>query len=571
MRTFISILIISFICLLSQLTFAQKKYTIEYSKKSDSFTYYQENDHKGRRERKAISFFKPQPTDQVRLIVKDYNGFMMSPKVNYQSVTPSSEIPTTLNWLSTLGGAMLGVDLSFLSSIQSLPLSRGEKEWSPEEKELAENLEILETQAALIQEKWELQKNLYVSLYDPQKSTSEIKKTAGEIFTKWRENPEIDWKSIESASQTLRKTPSPNIRKSLIDQINTTRDAENQMNELKSGAMMNAQDLEKLEYMMKQIPEEFAHNIPLQELEVNSAGGLKQLAFQIEFTENNLLADLEKPILPLVQYPKSDKIVYYRSNTWRTPSGEITHQLCNQCESVIEAEGFFNYNNSAHALPPIEYQSLFKNHPGAYGDWKIYDEQGNLSHHLTLQSFSNPNPPAPVSEKIMYRKSNQISIQQKSQFTIGTGIFMNHTFEDRISYRKFEKANGDSILIGADDHNEWVPSLGAQLRYLIPSQRSFQCGLTAGASINAFSNVDQKKVNLHLGTELAHSSLPYFSLTMGLSGCRTSGLGKNYTVGKWYTAKDLYFSDIQYDNNTLDHLTREVFKWGYYVGINLNF
>jgi hypothetical protein len=252
-------------------------------------------------------------------------------------------------------------------------------------------------------------------------------------------------------------------------------------------------------------------------------------------------------------------------------SGEITHQLCNQCESVIEAEGFFNYNNSANALPPIEYQSLFKNHPGAYGDWKIYDEQGNLTHHIALQSFSIPNVPAPVSEKIIYRKSNHISLQQKSQFTIGTGIFMNHTFEDRMSFRKFEKANGDSILIGADYHHEWVPSLGAQLRYLIPSQRSLQWGLTAGGSINAFSNVDQKKVNLHLGAEIAHSSLPYFSLTMGLSGCRTSGLGKNYTLGKWYTAKDLYFSDIQYDNSTLDHLTREVFKWGYYLGINLNF
>jgi hypothetical protein len=109
------------------------------------------------------------------------------------------------------------------------------------------------------------------------------------------------------------------------------------------------------------------------------------------------------------------------------------------------------------------------------------------------------------------------------------------------------------------------------MRLIIPNSSPIQWGLNLGGSVNAFSNIDSKKMNLHLGSEISLKSFSYLSLSGGLSACRTNRLNKNYQINHWYTQKDLFFFDVRNDNTNVSNLTEEIFKWGWYVGLNLNF
>ena len=290
----------------------------------------------------------------------------------------------------------------------------------------------------------------------------------------------------------------------------------------------------------------------------------RQIAFLEQDLTQSALSNTSAPA-----FPHHDKIIYYNPHSWKNPNGQISHEWCDGCEPIIQAEGYFNYQNSQQAMPPAEFDLLFKDHPGAYGEWKIYDDEGKLKQHLRLQNFST----ATIAQnpKTAFSQTHTISIASAPALQMATGIFMNQTFEDRFTYRKFQNFNGDSVLISSEAHGDWIPSLGVQMRLIIPNSSPIQWGLNLGGSVNAFSNIDSKKMNLHLGSEISLKSFSYLSLSGGLSACRTNRLNKNYQINHWYTQKDLFFFDVRNDNTNESNLTEEIFKWGWYVGLNLNF
>ncbi len=548
----------------------QKNYIIEYSNKNNTFQYFISSEDGSESKKKQVRSFHPKPDDHITMVVKDYNGFIYSPQIGFKSEVTTNQTPTSLSVLGSMSSALLGVDLSFLSKLHSIPLSRGEAQWNPEEKEVMDQLSILENQSSLLMEKWEIQNDILSISHAPQKTTAEIKKELTPTIQRWKETPDVDWNSLHKAAQHLENSSTKNLRSTITDQLSQIADVQNQLKSIEQTPLMTNQQILQLENLALQIPESTSLPVSLASLKSDETanGTLENITVQISFLEQDLTQSaLSNTSAP--SFPHHDKIIYFNPHSWKNPNGQITHEWCEGCEPVVKAEGYFNYQNSQQAMPPAEFESLFNQHPGAYGEWKIYDDEGKLKQHLRLQNFST----ATIAQnpKTAFSQTHTISIASAPALQMGTGIFMNQTFEDRFTYRKFQNLNGDSVLISSEAHGDWIPSLGAQMRLLIPNSSPVQWGLNLGGSVNAFSNIDAKKMNLHLGSEMSLKSFSYLSVSMGLSACRTNRLNKNYQINHWYTQKDLFFSDVRNDNNNVSNLTQEIFKWGWYVGLNLNF
>lgn len=547
----------------------QKEYVIEYSKKNDSFQYFQKVAKDGNSSLKKIRHLQPKENDVISVVVKDYNGITLQPEVFFQKMP--REIPAASNnkMIGILSSSLLGVDLSFLSNIQAIPLSRGDTELKPEEQEFADQLEFLESQAMLIQEKWVVQKNLFSLLYDDQKTTAEIKNEAAPMLNQLKDSPNIDWEAIKNSHQKISTMSPHNMDTRWQKKMVEINRIQNEWKALEDEQWMDASAVQKIEFLLQKSPESYTQQTAIEDLKSSDEEAFQSVQFGIAFHPNDPLAlpSLKKNEHP--DYPETDKIIYYNHHAFQDENGKIFNELCPTCTPLKLAEGYFNYQNEAKALPPIEYTALFKNHPGAYGEWKIYNDKGEVEHHISLQSFQAPQPlPKPSAFPI---KKDQFDLQQSTVLQFGTAVFMNHTFQDRNFYRTFQNASGDSIMISNQSQNQWIPSVGVQMRCLFSSKTPLRMGLNLGASINSFSKTDEKKFNLHFGTELSAASFPNVSICVGLSACRTSELLGIYSINRWYTTKDLYYRDVIAADATFESLTQNIFKWGYSIGMNINF
>ncbi len=551
------------------IVWGQKEYVIEYSKKNDSFQYFQKVAKDGKSSLKKIRHLQPKENDVISVVVKDYNGFTLQPEVFFEKIPNENIAPAPNKMISLLSSSLLGVDLSFLSNIQAIPLSRGDAELNPEEQEFADQLEFLESQAMLVQEKWVVQKNLNSLLYNEQKTTAEIKNEATPMLNQLKDSPNINWEAIKNSHQKISTMSPHNMDTRWQNKMVEINRIQNDWKELEKEQWMDATDVQKIELLLQHSPESFTQQTSIEQLKTVSNESGKSVQFGIAFHPQDPLAVASSPKNQSIEYPASDKIIYYNHHAFQDEKGNIFHELCPTCTPLKLAEGYFNYQNSAKVPPPIEYTALFKNHPGAYGEWKIYNDKGEIEHHIDLQSFQ---PQIAFSDPAsLPMKRGQFELQQAPVLQFGTAIFMNHTFQDRNVYRTFQNASGDSIMISNQPQNLWIPSVGAQMRCLFPSQWPLRVGLNLGASLNTFSKTDMKKFNLHLGTEFSIASIPYLSICAGLSACRTTALRNHYTTNYWYTAKDLYYRDVLAVDATFETLTQNIFKYGYFIGMNINF
>jgi hypothetical protein len=558
-----------FFSMFTAFLWGQKEYVIEYSKKNDSFEYFEKVQKGGQTSLKKIRNLQPKEEDQIAVVAKDYNGFSLQPKVIFQNIPYENTSTHSNQFIGVLSKSLIGIDLSFLSEIQAIPLSRGDAELKPEEQEFTDQLEFLESQAMLIQEKWVVQKNLFSLLYNDQKTTSEIKKEAVSIFNQLKDTPNIDWNAIKNAHQRISALSSKKMDTRWQKKLEEINGLQNEWKTIENEHWLDATAIQNIELLLEQAPSSYTQQTSIEELKSSDENPSQSVQFGIAFLQQDPLAHASSTKNENIEYPESDKIVYYNNRAFRDEKGNIASEMCPSCTPIILAEGYFNYQNSAKAMPPIEYTALFKNHPGAYGEWKIYNEKGEIEHHISLQSFQ---PQIQFSEPAsLPLKKGRIELRQKTVLQFGTAIFMNHTFQDRNTYRTFQNASGDSIMISNNSQNNWIPSVGAQMRCLFPSKRLLRTGLNLGVSLNTFSETDVKKINLHLGTELSLTSFPSISLCAGLNACRTSQLLSQYSLDHWYTAKDLYYRDVITADPAFETLTQNIFKWGYFFGLNVNF
>jgi len=547
----------------------QKEYVIEYSKKNDSFEYFEKVTKGGQTSLKKTRNLQPKEEDLISVVVKDYNGFTLQPEVFFQKIPKESPNASPNKILGVLSSSLLGMDLSFLSQIQAIPISRGAAELKPEEQEFADQLEFLESQAMLVQEKWVVQKNLNALLYNDQKTTAEILKEVAPMLNQLKDTPDIDWNAIKNTHQKISVLSSQKMDTRWQNKMKEINGLQNEWKTLENEQWMDAHDIQKLELLLQQAPLSHTQQAAIEELKSADEKPSQSIQFGIAFHQHDPLAQTSSIQNKNMEYPETDKIIYYNHRVFRDDNGNISDEMCPSCTPIKRAEGYFNYQNSANALPPIEYTALFKNHPGAYGEWKIYNDKGEIEHHISLQSFQPQNQLSEPASLPM--KKGRIDLRQETTLQFGTAIFMNHTFQDRNAYRTFQNVSGDSIMISNNPQNQWIPSVGAQMRCLFPSKRSLRVGLNLGASLNTFSKTDEKKLNLHLGTELSLASFPSLSLCGGLSACRTSQLLNQYSLDHWYTPKDLYYRDVFTADAAFGSLTQNIFKWGYFIGMKVNF
>jgi hypothetical protein len=271
-------------------------------------------------------------------------------------------------------------------------------------------------------------------------------------------------------------------------------------------------------------------------------------------------------------FNKEDYVEYYNVNRWKNKNGEINDEYCGSCKPILLATGYVKPSGDRYKIPE-NYLDLFNGRvDGAYGEWKIYDDNENLKNSFMLSppSYStwlNDNI-GNVNEK--YSEVFRIKCQDGNSPRWSSGIFITNPINGRSQFSFVESSTSDSLMILQEKSTSLLPSIGATLSFQPLTSNLVSLTYNLGLSVNTFSNIDENKINLLGGIGLTHKDWKYLSVSAGACLSRTSQLKNMYQANTWYNSSSTTYNKLL-NNESIETITQDVFKLGYYIGFHFNF
>ena len=551
--------------------FAQKSFVIEYDKISENTFYFEKV--KGTDRLKPVKAIFPRKGDNVQLIVKNVNPFIY--KVNIEvNEEDNSPITTSGNseLFSLLGNLAVGADLSF---VNYLPGSRGEGSSSANKKKISD----IHNQLTLIQGEYLSVSTASKELIKTMKSESmpidSIKKKSLEIIQSLE-----DENKIEQSTKQLKL-----IERDLIS-IQPANDEEKNLlsvekdflAEFSKYATINKIHLQRLKEVILEsksiITTKHTVGYTLSEsysdysYSSSDNNVSTDLIFKINISKSNLLDQIQKP--KNYEFNKEDYIEYYNVNRWKNENGFISDEFCVKCKPILLATGYIKPEWGNYNVPSNYLDLLNGKVQGAYGEWKIYDDDENIKNSFMLSPPTNSSVQTSINEDEKTTEVLRVKCQESNAPRWSSGLFLTNPFSGRSQFSIIESSTSDSLMILQEKSTSLLPSIGATLSFQPLTSNLVSLTYNLGLSVNTFSNIDENKINLLGGIGLSHRDWKYLSVSAGACLNRTSQLKSMYQANSWYNSSSSAYNKLLY-NESIDTITQDVFKFGYYIGFHFNF
>ncbi len=565
-------LVVMFFLFLCGQLFGQKNFVIEYDKISENTFYFEKV--KGTDRLKPVKAIFPRKGDHVQLILKNVNPFIY--KVNIE-VNEEDNSPVTTSGnselFSLLGNLAVGADLSFLNY---LPETRGEGSASANKKKISD----IHNQLNLIQGEYlsvaTASKELIKTMKSESMPVDSIKKKSLEII----QSLEDENQHIKSKNQ-IKIIEIDLVKIQPMDELESALLLEemNLLEQLSKIKTLKKSDLELLRDLILNSQSQISlkHTVGYSEgnslsdfgFSNTSENRFTDLVVKIKLDRNNILDEISKG--RTFEFNKEDYVEYYNVNRWKNKNGDISDEYCGGCKPILLASGYLKPKDADRYNVPFNYLDLFNGRiNGAYGEWKIYDDDENLknSFMLSLPSYSSVVNENDIQENIT--DVIRIKCQESNAPRWSSGLFLTNPISGRSQFSITESSTSDSLMIMEENFKSLLPSIGATLSFQPLTSNVISLTYNFGLSVNTFSNIDENKINLLGGIGLSHRDWKYLSVSAGACLNRTSQLKSIYQTNSWYNSSSSTYNKLLY-NESLDTITQDVFKLGYYIGFHFNF
>lgn len=571
---------------------AQRQYLVEYDKLTDNFSYFEETRKNGKMTKTPLRRIEPAVGDQVRVTVSNVNEFLYRTKVIFKSGPEVYENSDQGNALvSALSTFAPGVGV--ISSLAAGLSGRGAQANSVAEVNLLEKFEELSENINIQLDYNKRYEDVLQLMTDENLPSDSLRKVCAKEIEELIAYSQVDHSQVELVREIQKKTDD----KSLSTEFKN--DLQSKMNELLPGSYQNIsnhtpQKLIALKRLFDETDFKFTAYNTIGYDEMADADNIEGTADIDENTTSfEIILKFEKmdaitPLLKSVNTPvkkdtKEDFIQYFSTSKWRTATGEVRDSSCDGCTPMVLAEGSFRTRvGYSDVSIPIDYTDLFTEKPsGAYGLWKIYDQEtGALMSSFQYTPSDNnrssdydfddddggsDSPPAgPV--ETHYRRAH-FHLKKPVKPEIAFAFILNQSFQERSQY-DVVGFPGDSLKIMSNSVDEIVPSIGIMLDFPLLRDAAIIPSLNVGASMNVLTETDNQKFNLHLGSGFSPRGAKNLSLTAGISLCRSTALKERYTADTWYSDDDIEFEEVSFQQ---ENLFRDIFQTGYYIGFSVKF
>jgi hypothetical protein len=569
MKNQLTVIIFLFVC--SNL-FAQKNFVIEYDKISENTLYFE--NVKGSDRLKPMRAIFPRKGDHVQLIVKNLNPFIY--KVNID-VNEEDNTPTTSSGnselFSLLGNLALGTNLSF---VNDLPGSRGEGSVSANKKKISDiHNQLISIQGEYLSASMRY-KELIKTMTSESMPVDSIKKNSLEII----QSLETENQTEKSKTQVkLLERDLASIQPSDAEESNLLTSEKALIAELSKVSTIKKSDLERLKEVLLASKSEInkKHTVGYSQSGTYSDDGYgssssevsTDVIFKLNITRNNYLDQLSKA--KTFEFNQEDYIEYYNVSRWKNENGIVTNEFCDKCKPILLATGYIKPDGSGNYKVPSSYLDLFSGVvPGAYGEWKIYDEDEKIQNSFMLSQPTSSSEQTSNSEEEETTEVVRVKCQESNAPRWSSGLFLTNPISGRSQFSIIESSTSDSLMILQEKSTSLLPSIGATLSFQPLTSNLVSLTYNLGLSVNTFSNIDENKINLLGGIGLTHRDFKYFSVSAGACLSRTSELKNMYQASTWYSSSSTTYNKLLY-NESIDTITQYVFKLGYYIGFHFNF
>ncbi len=565
-------LVVMFFLFLCGQLFAQKNFVIEYDKISENTFYFEKV--KGTDRLKPVKAIFPRKGDHVQLIVKNVNPFIY--KVNIEiNEEDNSPITTSGNseLFSLLGNLAVGADLSF---VNYLPGSRGEDSSSANKKKISD----IHNQLTLIQGEYlsvaTASKELIKTMKSESMPVDSIKKKSLEIIQSLEDENqhiksknqikiiEIDLVNIQPVDELESALLLEEMN--LLEQLSKIKTLKKSDLELLRDLILNSQSQISLKHTVGYSEDNSLSDFGFSNTSENR---FTDLVVKIKLDKNNILDEISKG--RTFEFNKEDYVEYYNVNRWKNKNGDISDEYCGGCKPILLASGYLKPDYADRYNVPFNYLDLFNGRiDGAYGEWKIYDDDENLKNSFML---SPPSYSSVVNENDIQENITdviRIKCQESKAPRWSSGLFLTNPISGRSQFSIIESSTSDSLMIMEENSKSLLPSIGATLSFQPLTSNVISLSYNLGLSVNTFSNIDENKINLLGGIGLSHRDWKYLSVSAGACLSRTSQLKSIYQANSWYSSSSSTYNKLLY-NESLETITQDIFKLGYYIGFHFNF
>jgi hypothetical protein len=295
----------------------------------------------------------------------------------------------------------------------------------------------------------------------------------------------------------------------------------------------------------------------------NPEGILTDLHFEVVVYDVQKLQELNQENEEITQYVK-----YPNDSAYMQPDGSISSKPCLSCDQLTLAEGTVK----GEEIPSIN-EVLDGSCSNCVGKWIFYDDKGEIlrikaqpkttyltgknalkSQKITLDDA------AQYETAVKIKKSMKMPVTGALAMNWTTGIYAISPFSCRNSYQ--EITNGDSVQVTSTRLNSFAFSLGTLMSIDFLSTRYITPSINLGVSVDLLTT---KNLNYLIGFSIKPKALPLLSISTGLAYTLTNQLNENIRTDEKY----LYSDYQQLLNN--QEFKKEVYKPGFFVGLNLNF
>jgi hypothetical protein len=560
---------------------AQRQYVVEYDKKLDSFSYFEETRKNGKVSLKSFKRIEPQKGDEVKVLVKNVNEFIYKTSVEFRAGEVVNESEPSSN---SLIEALSEFDLPGFSGISVLANAISRAEVSLD-KSVDDALQELEDRIKYQADVSSEYRNLFDLLSSEDVSVSEVKKCFSKLEELYKNEKPLDLDKVDTLKKALEGPALSKKNKdyifSLLKEVNAQGGTDYNFTELDKA------QLSRIKKLVNEADFQFVAYNTIGFSSMSSSEAFSQ-TIDDDLENFDIIIKFEKTdavdaIIKMSEQQKMDErnpeyLQFFSSKKWRTPNGELSNQNCNECKPLVLAEGYYTPKNGKI---PLVLEDLFvSSYSGHYGTWKFYDEEtGSIKTYFNYAEKSNgyslPLDPddsddedfenQPKVIETHYRLSH-LNIKRHNGPSFSTCLLLNRTFEDRNQFYLIELPT-DSVMIKTSGINEFTPSVGMMAEFDFFRQRAVVPSLNIGASLNVLSDADNQKFNVHLGGGIHFGKSADFSLLVGLSLCRTQALRGRFQSDVWYDEGDNEYDSITDTFSYEENLFRDVFKTGYYFGI----
>lgn len=251
------------------------------------------------------------------------------------------------------------------------------------------------------------------------------------------------------------------------------------------------------------------------------------------------------------------KVVRYYGDRWVTPTGALTDTLCDGCQPLRSAEGFY-YGSPLDPAQGTVNNDIY-GRSGAYGQWRRWDRNGKLIEEFFIDrpdlaglvDHTRNSGPAP---KLAEKKVFRLPVNRGLILSTSLGVSVTSLFEAPKTYEAVnDTAWGYAVLLESERSN-LIPVVSSFFHFHWDGERSVKLGGNLGVGV-ALSQM--ASLNVMAGPSLIIGKKQTLMLNCGLTATQVDRKLDYLPVG---TAFD--------SSLAVGEITTKQWGLGYFIGVS---